>query len=131
LTECLSGEYELREFRPDLITELLDEYLTPNKMRLVSICIVPSGYINDYYSRVFLVSKDFQSLATEQEKWFGTQYKEEYLPNELIDRCVKCELTSELHLPKPNEFIPTDFRLLSDEKHLLRPQSPVKIKVRL
>ena len=33
LTECLSGDYEMREFRPDLINEALDEYLIPSKMR--------------------------------------------------------------------------------------------------
>jgi hypothetical protein len=33
LTECLSGDYEMREFRPDLITEVLNDYLIPSKMR--------------------------------------------------------------------------------------------------
>ena len=33
LIECLSGEYEMREFRPDLISEILDDYLIPSKMR--------------------------------------------------------------------------------------------------
>ncbi|CAF4180716.1 unnamed protein product, partial [Adineta steineri] len=110
LTECLSGDYEMREFRPDLIIEELNEYLIPSKMR------------------VFLESKEFTSIATEKEKWSGTQYKQEYLPEELIKRCETCELISELHLPKPNEFIPTDFQLFSKEKHSARPQLPIKIK---
>jgi secreted Zn-dependent insulinase-like peptidase len=33
LTECLSGDYEMREFRPDLINEVLNDYLVPSKMR--------------------------------------------------------------------------------------------------
>ncbi len=33
LTECLSGDYEMREFRPDLINEELNDYLIPSKMR--------------------------------------------------------------------------------------------------
>ncbi|CAF1425013.1 unnamed protein product [Adineta steineri] len=110
LTECLSGDYEMREFRPDLITKELNEYLIPSKMR------------------VFLESKEFTSIATEKEKWYGTQYKQEYLPEELIKRCETCELIPELHLPKPNEFIPTDFQLFSKEKHSARPQLPIKIK---
>ncbi|CAF3867523.1 unnamed protein product [Adineta steineri] len=110
LTECLSGPYEIREFRPDLIIEELNEYLIPSKMR------------------VFLQSKKFTSIATEKEKWFGTQYKQEYLPEELIKRCETCELIPELHLPKPNEFIPTDFQLFSNEEHSARPQLPMKIK---
>ncbi|CAF0885381.1 unnamed protein product [Adineta steineri] len=110
LTECLSGDYELREFRPDLIVEELNEYLIPSKMR------------------IFLVSKEFTSIATETEKWFGTQYKQEYLPEELIKKCETCELIPELHLPKLNEFIPTDFQLFSKEKQSTRPQLPIKIK---
>ncbi|CAF0765571.1 unnamed protein product [Adineta steineri] len=110
LTECLSGDYEMREFRPDLIIEELNEYLIPSKMR------------------VFLQSKKFTSIATEKEKWFGTQYKQEYLPEELIKRCETCELIPELHLPIPNKFIPTDFHLFSKEQHSARPQLPIKIK---
>ncbi|CAF1145140.1 unnamed protein product [Adineta steineri] len=146
LTECLSGPYETCKFRPDLIIEELNESLIPSKMR------------------VFLASKEFTSIATEKEKWFGTQYKQEYLPKELIKRCEKLinpsstsrdhfipfsciriqrkkkpritrvkrgerrKLIPELHLPKPNEFIPTDFQLFSKEKHSARPQLPIKIK---
>ncbi|UJR37824.1 hypothetical protein I4U23_030514 [Adineta vaga] len=110
LTECLSGDYEMREFRPDLIIEALNEYLIPSKMR------------------VFLASKEFVSIATEKEKWFGTQYKQEYLPEELIKACETCELLPELHLPTPNEFIPTDFHIFSKEAHTTRPQLPTKIK---
>lgn len=110
LVECLSGDYELREFRPDLIEELLDEYLIPTKMR------------------VFLVSKDFASIATEQEKWFGTQYKEEYFEKDFIESCVNCQPIAELHLPKPNEFIPTDFQIFANEKPCSRPEVPKKIQ---
>ncbi|CAF3683386.1 unnamed protein product [Rotaria sp. Silwood1] len=110
LSECLSGPYEMREFRPDLINELLNEYLIPSKMR------------------VFLTSKEFLSIATEKEKWYGTLYKQEYLPKEFIKQCETCEINHKLYLPIPNEFIPTDFQLFSKEKNLARPQIPIKIK---
>ncbi|CAF4452269.1 unnamed protein product [Rotaria sp. Silwood2] len=110
LSECLSGPYEMREFRPDLINELLNEYLIPSKMR------------------VFLTSKEFLSIAIEKEKWYGTLYKEEYLPKEFIKQCETCEINHKLYLPIPNEFIPTDFQLFSKEKNLARPQIPIKIK---
>ncbi|CAF3688299.1 unnamed protein product [Rotaria sp. Silwood1] len=112
LSECLSGPYEMREFRPDLINELLNEYLIPSKMR------------------VFLTSKEFLSIATEKEKWYGTLYKQEYLPKEFIKQCETCEINHKLYLPIPNEFIPTDFQLFSKEKNLARPQIPIKIKVK-
>ena len=86
--------------------------------------------LTDSCSRVFLVSKEFQSIATEKEKWFGTQYKQDYLPVELIEKCENCERIPELHLPTPNEFIPTDFQLFSKEKSPSRPTLPIKIQVR-
>ncbi|CAF0866965.1 unnamed protein product [Rotaria sordida] len=110
LSECLSGPYEMREFRPDLINELLNEYLIPTKMR------------------VFLTSKKFLSIATEKEKWYGTQYKQEYLSEELIKQCETCEINCEFYLPTPNQFIPTNFQLFSKKKNLARPQIPTKIK---
>jgi insulysin len=80
--------------------------------------------------RVFLASKEFLSIATEKEKWFDTQYKQDYLPDELIKKCETCETIPELHLPTPNEFIPTDFHLYSKENNSTRPQLPTKIKVK-
>ncbi|CAF1466374.1 unnamed protein product [Rotaria sordida] len=101
----------MREFRSDLINELLNEYLIPSKMR------------------VFLTSKEFLSIAREKEKWYGTQYKQEYLSEELIKQYETCEINCELYLPIPNKFIPTDFQLFSKEKNLTRPQIPTKIKL--
>ncbi|CAF1466331.1 unnamed protein product, partial [Rotaria sordida] len=112
LSECLSGPYEMREFRSDLIYELLNEYLIPSKMR------------------VFLTSKEFLSIAREKEKWYGTQYKQEYLSEELIKQYETCEINCELYLPIPNKFIPTDFQLFSKEKNLTRPQIPTTIKAK-
>ena len=82
------------------------------------------------YNRVFLVSKEFVSIATETEKWFGTQYKLEYLSEEFIRKCETCEVIPELRLPSFNEFIPTDFQLFSKKKDVTRPQLPTKIKVK-
>ena len=84
-----------------------------------------------FCNRVFITSKEFVSIATEKEKWFGTQYKQDYLPEELIKSCATCELTSELHLPQPNEYIPTNFHLHSTQKNILQPQLPKKIKVNI
>lgn len=80
--------------------------------------------------RVFLASKEFTSIATEKEKWFGTQYKKDYLSENFIKVCENCEIVSELYLPTPNEFIPTDFQLSSNEPSLTRPQIPTKIEVK-
>ncbi|CAF4233680.1 unnamed protein product, partial [Adineta steineri] len=120
LTECLSGPYETCKFRPGLIIEELNEYLIPSKMR------------------VFLASKEFTSIATEKEKCTSRGH---FIPFSCIriqrkkkprttrvKRSARHKLIPELHLPKPNEFIPTDFQLFSKEKHSARPQLPIKIK---
>lgn len=83
-----------------------------------------------FIRRVFLIGKEFSSIATEQEKWFGTKYNKERLSLDLINKCLKCELDPNLHLPKPNEFIPTDFQLYSGDKKDDYPQTPIKIQVR-
>lgn len=79
---------------------------------------------------MFLTSKEFTSIVTEKEKWFGTEYKQDYLPEELIKKCETCDVIPELHLPTPNEFIPTDFQLFSKKTNVTRPEIPTKIKVK-
>ncbi|CAF1492492.1 unnamed protein product, partial [Rotaria sordida] len=98
LTDCLFGNYDMREFRPDLIRELLDEYLIPSKMR------------------IFPIGEEFTTIATEKEKWYGTQYKQEYLCEEFIRKCETCDMIPDIHMPLPNDFIPTDFRLYHNQQ---------------
>jgi len=95
-------------FDPGLIRSVVDD-LTPKK------------------ARVMWASKSLKEDCTEREKWYGTEYSLERLPKEWIElwscnssNAGKNEnaaasatlLQSELHLPKSNEFVPSDLTLL-------------------
>ncbi|XP_039282845.1 insulin-degrading enzyme isoform X2 [Nilaparvata lugens] len=92
LEELLCAPYLLKEWRPDLIKNVLSR-LTPDNMR------------------VAVIGKKFESIADQTEKWYGTKYKHERIPDSLLESWKKAGLSSDLHLPEPNEFIPTDFEL--------------------
>ncbi|KAB0398310.1 hypothetical protein E2I00_001538 [Balaenoptera physalus] len=85
-------------------------------------------------SRVAIVSKSFEGKTDRTEEWYGTQYKQEAVPDEVIKIliafvcvcvCVfslfiqkwqNADLNGKFKLPTKNEFIPTDFEILSLEK---------------
>lgn len=97
LNEVLSGSYLLTEYRPDLITMVLDK-LVPETMR------------------IGVIAKKFADVADQKEKWYGTEYKLEDIADEKIQKWKNCGLSENLHLPPRNEFIPTNFEILSREK---------------
>ncbi|UJR18241.1 hypothetical protein I4U23_005141 [Adineta vaga] len=112
LTDCLFGGYDLREFRPDLICHLLNEYLIPSKMK------------------IFLFGKEFTTIATEKEKWYGIKYKQEDLSDDLIKKCETNINIDDFYLPLPNDFIPTNFELYHNDQNITIkcPQLPIKIQ---
>lgn len=59
--------------------------------------------------RVMLVSK---SLETDQaEKWYGTEYAIKDFSADLMKKLKHPGLNSKLHIPRPNEFIATNFEV--------------------
>ncbi|KAG8523499.1 Insulin-degrading enzyme [Galemys pyrenaicus] len=97
LEEVLTAEYLLEEFRPDLIEMVLDK-LRPENVR------------------VAIVSKSFEGKTDRTEEWYGTQYKQEAIPDEVIKKWQNADLNGKFKLPMKNEFIPTNFEILSLEK---------------
>ncbi|XP_071071874.1 insulin-degrading enzyme isoform X6 [Dasypus novemcinctus] len=97
LEEVLTAEYLLEEFRPDLIEMVLDK-LRPENVR------------------VAVVSKSFEGKTDCTEEWYGTQYKQEAISDEVIKKWQNADLNGKFKLPTKNEFIPTNFEILSLEK---------------
>lgn len=92
----------LRRYDPDLIVEY-------------------GGYLTVDNARVNLIS---QSVETDKkEKWYGTDYSVEDLSEELVAKLKKPALNGHLHLPNPNEFIPTNFEVekIDDVEPLKKP----------
>ena len=101
----LSGSL-LRRFDSDLIKKALS-YLRADNFRLV------------------VVSQDFPGTWDQKEKWYGTEYKVEKIPQEFLGGLQKAlesteaTRTSDVHMPHKNEFVPT--RLSVEKKEVAEP----------
>lgn len=97
IEEVLSAPRLLTEWKPDLISDL-EQYLVPNKIR------------------VHVVSKSCEACADSVEPWYGTKYKKEKIPDEIITRWKNAGYNDALKLPEKNEFIPKKFDIKPIEK---------------
>eukprot|EP00850_Spirogloea_muscicola_P018425 SM000168S02624 [mRNA] locus=s168:264494:272208:+ [translate_table: standard] len=61
--------------------------------------------------RILWCSKSFPDDVMKREHWYGTQYQVVHLTPEWIEEPSIAGLQGELHLPSPNDFIPTDFTI--------------------
>ncbi|XP_069679683.1 insulin-degrading enzyme isoform X2 [Periplaneta americana] len=107
LDEVLSGCYLISDWRPDLI-EMVLGYLTPENIR------------------VAVVGQKFEPETNEIEKWYGTKYKLEKIPESVLNEWRSADLCEDLKLPPKNEFIPTDFDLMTREESA--PQYPIIVQ---
>lgn len=102
----LSGPSLIRKFNPEAISKALS-YLRPDNFRLT------------------VVSQDFPGGWDKKEKWYGTEYKCEKIPEDFLAEIKKAaqssanERPAELHLPHKNEFIPN--RLEVEKKDVKEP----------
>lgn len=94
-----------------------DYYLPPENMLASSLLLkyepeLIKKYVNALQpesSRITLISKTFEVDA--KENWYGTEYNVEDYSDELIKAFREPGLHPELHLPRPNEFIATNFEV--------------------
>ncbi|CAG2101369.1 unnamed protein product, partial [Medioppia subpectinata] len=87
IEDVLSLSYLMDEYKPELITQSLNE-LSADRMR------------------VRVVGKQFESIADRTERWFGTKYSLQDIPPEKIQLWLNIGLNDRLALPPPNDFIP-------------------------
>ena len=107
MEEALSGGYLQTEWKPELISQVLDN-LVPERMT------------------VTVVSQKYKDVADQSEAWYGTKYKSEAICKEKIEKWSKVDLHERLQLPDKNEFIPTRFELVKRED--VNEKSPFIIK---
>jgi insulysin len=108
----LSGHSKLRKFDPAAIQEGLS-YLRPDNFR---IAVVSQKYPGDW---------------DQKEKWYGTEYKYEKIPESFLVEIRKAaashagERLPELHLPHKNQFIPN--KLEVEKKDVKQPAIAPKL----
>lgn len=100
----LSGSSRVRKFDPVLIREAL-EFLRPDNFRMT------------------IVSQEYPGDWNEREKWYGTEYKYEKIPQDFVEEVKRVFSSSPkekmLHLPHKNEFIPS--KLEVEKKDIKEP----------
>jgi len=102
----LSGQSRLRKFDPATIEKGI-ALLRPDNMRMT------------------IVSRDFPGDWDQKEKWYGTEYKAENIPEDFLAELSEALNTPPgqqlptLHLPHKNQFIPT--KLEVEKKEVEKP----------
>jgi insulysin len=104
--EHLISSSLIRKFDPDNIQRGLS-YLRPENFRF------------------FYIDQQFEGGWDSKEKWYGTEYKLEKIPNDFIQelwaatRASATERPPQLHMPAVNEFLP--HRLEVERRHVAEP----------
>ena len=96
MNEVLCAEHVYTEWRPKLIDEIM-EYLIPKNVR------------------IHVAAKVYESIANETESWYGTKYKKEKIPADIINMWGNVSDNPDLKLPSKNEFIATKFDIKPHE----------------
>jgi insulysin len=108
----LSGHSKLRKFDPAAIQEALS-YLRPDNFRIA------------------VVSQKFPGDWDQKERWYGTEYKNEKIPEDFLAEIRMAaasnagERIPELHLPHKNQFIPS--KLEVEKKDVKQPAIAPKL----
>ena len=63
--------------------------------------------------RVTILTKKAQFFSSNVEPHFGTAYHVEKISNDVLDQWHQCGLNPDLHLPKPNELINKDPKIVN------------------
>ena len=101
----------MRKYRPDLVNMVLDK-------------------LKPQFIRVGVISQKFQDKTSLVEPWYGSAYNARKINPELIELWSSVHPIPELHLPEPNEFIPTDFTITPRPVGEEMQKRPVLIMVR-
>ncbi|CAH1642013.1 unnamed protein product [Spodoptera littoralis] len=109
MEDVLCAYYVMTEWKPELIDNLLS-LLTPENVR------------------VGIVAKVFGDKCTMTEPWYGTKYLQEDIEDAKIQEWKSVQPTKELHLPPPNEFIPSRLTLEKGEDSTADSIAPAVIK---
>ncbi|GAB5368156.1 hypothetical protein AAMO2058_001294300 [Amorphochlora amoebiformis] len=106
---CSSLSGRLQKYKP------LDVLEGPWKYETLDIKLVKSlvAKMTPDNMRLHLISSTFKGKTSEKETWYQTEYNKKKIDEKLMETWRAPEKTNELHLPAKNEFIATDFQLVS------------------
>ncbi|KAK4883510.1 hypothetical protein RN001_006829 [Aquatica leii] len=99
MEELLVSHFLLSEWKPDIINNLLNDFKPENV-------------------RIGVIAKKFSLDAHQTEPWYGTQYKLEKIPKDVMEEWRNCGLCPELRIPDKNDFVATNFDLYPLDKEV-------------
>nr|XP_022903817.1 insulin-degrading enzyme [Onthophagus taurus] len=97
LEDVLCGGYFLTDWKPEIITSLLNDF-NPNNIR------------------VGVIAKKYVDVVDQKEPWYGTDYKIVTIPQQTLEMWKNVAVPNDLHLPDKNELIPSNFEVYPLEK---------------
>ncbi|OQV04887.1 Peptidase M16 inactive domain-containing protein [Cladophialophora immunda] len=99
--------------KPDLPRNLLLSSTSKFRKFDAQAIVQAMQYLREDNFRLMIVSQEYPGDWDQKEKWYGTEYKVERIPTDVLSDIRKALADSEsnsipeLHLPHKNEFIPT------------------------
>ncbi|CAG7838561.1 unnamed protein product [Allacma fusca] len=97
VSDVWASRYLLSDYQPSMISEVVN-LLNPNNVRVI---------VN---------TQDNKDKVDKTEEFFGTKYRYYKISSDVIDKWKTCGLHEDLHIPKPNMFVPTEFDLKPRDK---------------
>ena len=73
-------------------------------------------HLHPQHVRIYVWSKKFAGKTNLVEPWYSSHYNAFKIDPELIKGWSSAKPIADLHLPAPNNFIPTDFDLVPREE---------------
>ncbi|KTF92071.1 hypothetical protein cypCar_00031563 [Cyprinus carpio] len=108
--DFLRGDQLMFEYNPEAFLMFNLIYLW---LKVIS---APLRLLTPATANILLLSPEHDGLCHLKEKWFGTQYSVEDIPQEYCDLWAgDFPLNPDLHLPAENRFIATDFTLKTSD----------------
>lgn len=86
MEEVLTAPYLITDWRPDLIDNMVNEYLLPEKCRVV------------------VVGKKLEPICDQSEFWYGTKYHSEKLSDDVIQVNIRSSFSNFLSIICTNLF---------------------------
>jgi len=111
--DYLRSEYLYQSWNPEIISSFVD-LLMPQDMCINLLSKLVSSQMNGGETMESNWTNETETLP-KKEPYFGTEYWQERIPDEVINIWATAGLNNALALPQPNPFIPTNFDLCPKE----------------
>eukprot|EP00474_Spongospora_subterranea_P010402 CRZ10860.1 hypothetical protein [Spongospora subterranea] len=87
-----------------------------------------ASFLTPERARFEVESQSFSDRCNSSEKWYGTLYHVDVLEEKILQLFNKDTCSNELHLPRPNNFIASDFHIKTPMKTAVFDEAPLLVQ---